>query len=54
MDNNSSFPKPRKSGLSEENHMSVHSQVSQRILVLWARTVRSISSPQQQKNSFTF
>lgn len=34
MDYDSNIPKPRKSGLSEENYISVHVQVPERILIL--------------------
>lgn len=34
MDYNSSFPKPEKSGLSEENYIFVHSKVPEIILIL--------------------
>lgn len=34
MDYNSNFPKPRKNGLSEDNYISVHSQASEKILIL--------------------
>lgn len=31
---NSNFPKPKKSGLSEENYISIHSHVPEKILIL--------------------